>query len=121
MRRRSPPSSAGSPPARDGSATSCRRSSPRYGTTRRNALLRALARHGIEAHGRSGLNVWIPVAEESGVVQALMRKRWAVNAGERYRLQSRPAIRVTISTLTEARKFASDLAEVLTSRSAAAA
>ena len=90
-------------------------------TTRRNALLRALAKHGIAAHGRSGLNVWIPVAEESAVVQALMRKRWAVNAGERYRLQSGPAIRVTIATLTEARKFASDLAEVLMWRSAAAA
>src|SRR5438067_1113181 len=29
-------------------------------TARRRALLRALAAHGIEAHGKSGLNVWIP-------------------------------------------------------------
>ena len=28
---------------------------------RREALLSALARHGIRAQGRSGLNVWIPV------------------------------------------------------------
>src|SRR5207253_6390290 len=32
--------------------------------TRRDALVRALAAHGIEAHGRSGLNVWVPVVEE---------------------------------------------------------
>jgi DNA-binding transcriptional MocR family regulator len=82
-------------------------------TSRRTALLRALEKYGIEAHGRSGLNVWIPVAEESAVVQALMRRGWAVKAGERYRLQSAPAIRVTIATLTETRRFASDLASVL--------
>jgi DNA-binding transcriptional MocR family regulator len=85
-------------------------------TKRRGALLRALEKHGIEAHGRSGLNVWIPVAEETSVVQAMMRRGWAVKAGERYRLQSGPAIRVTIAALTEARAFASDLADMLQRR-----
>ncbi len=33
---------------------------------RRRALIEALAQHGIEARGRSGLNVWVPVAEEAG-------------------------------------------------------
>ena len=90
-------------------------------TTRRNALIRALAKYGIEAHGKSGLNVWIPVAEEVGVVQALLMRGWLVKAGESYRLQSPPAIRVTIATLTDARRFAADLAEVLQGRATAAA
>lgn len=89
---------------------------------RRNALLREITARGIEAHGVSGLNVWIPVAEESAVVQALARKGWGVKAGERYRIATPPAIRVTISTLEprEAASFANDLAEVLRPRRASA-
>lgn len=82
---------------------------------RRRALLDALAERGIEAHGVSGLNVWIPLREEHAVTQTLMSRGWAVNAGERYRLASGPAIRVTISTLTasDAQRFANDLAAAL--------
>jgi DNA-binding transcriptional MocR family regulator len=82
---------------------------------RRALLLDELAARGIEAHGASGLNVWIPVPEESAAVQALFQHRWAVTAGERYRLRTPPAIRVTISTLTreEAVRFADDLASIL--------
>jgi len=81
---------------------------------RRRALLAALQARGIEAHGASGLNVWIPLAEESAAVQALMRKGWAVKAGERYRIRSEPAIRVTIATLDprDALRFAEDLASL---------
>lgn len=81
---------------------------------RRNALLRELRARGIEAHGVSGLNVWIPVAEEIGTVQALLQRGWGVKAGERYRIATGPAIRVTISTLApkDAAKFADDLASV---------
>lgn len=84
-------------------------------TSRREALIEALHEHGIAAHGASGLNVWIPVAEETAVVQALLRKGWAVNAGERYRLTAPPAIRVTIAELAapDARRFANDLAAIL--------
>ena len=80
---------------------------------RRRALIEALARYGIEARGRSGLNLWIPVAEEAGVVNAMAAKGWAIRAGECYRIRSAPGIRVTVSTLTpeDARKFAADLAE----------
>jgi DNA-binding transcriptional MocR family regulator len=82
---------------------------------RRNALLRELRTRGIEAHGASGLNVWIPVREETPVVQALMANGWAVQAGERYRLTTGPAIRVTIATLEpkDAARFADDLARIL--------
>lgn len=87
-------------------------------TTRRNALIRALATHGIEATCRSGLNVWIAVPEESAIVQALFQRGWAVKAGERYRLAAGPAIRVTISALApaDARRFAADLAAIVTAR-----
>jgi DNA-binding transcriptional MocR family regulator len=81
-------------------------------TTRRNALVRALAARGIQAHGRSGLNVWIPVPEEAPVISALAEAGWAVRAGERYRLKSPPAIRVTTASLKpgDAEKFAAALA-----------
>jgi DNA-binding transcriptional MocR family regulator len=84
---------------------------------RRNTLLAELAQRGIEAHGVSGLNVWIRVHDESAVVRGLLDRGWAVNAGERYRIESGPAIRVTISTLdrAEARRFAADLAIIVAS------
>jgi DNA-binding transcriptional MocR family regulator len=82
---------------------------------RRNALLRALAGRNIAAHGASGLNVWIPVSEESATIQALLQRGWGVKAGERYRIASPPAIRVTTATLEppDAVRFACDLAAVL--------
>jgi DNA-binding transcriptional MocR family regulator len=82
---------------------------------RRSALLKALATRGVDAHGRSGLNVWIPVRQESAVVNALAERGWAVMAGERFRLQSPPAIRVTCSRLSpsDAERLADDLADVL--------
>lgn len=86
---------------------------------RRNALIEALAEYGIEARGRSGLNVWVPVAEETAVVQAMAEKGWAIRAGECYRIKSAPGIRVTVSTLTpdDSKRFAADLAASLRPRS----
>src|SRR5689334_901803 len=82
---------------------------------RRDALLRELRARGIAAHGVSGLNVWIPTREEAAVVQALFQRGWAVNAGERYRIASPPAIRVTVAALLprDAARFAEDLAEII--------
>ncbi|HEX6100950.1 MAG TPA: aminotransferase class I/II-fold pyridoxal phosphate-dependent enzyme [Thermoanaerobaculia bacterium] len=84
-------------------------------TERRNALLGELHARGIEAHGASGLNVWIPVSHENATVQALLHKGWAVKAGEPYRIATRPAIRVTITALEppDAARFAEDLAGVI--------
>jgi DNA-binding transcriptional MocR family regulator len=81
----------------------------------RAALIDALRSHGIDAHGTSGLNVWIPLPEESAVIQTLFQRGWAVGAGERYRIKTPPAIRVTTASLDtqDALKFAKDLAEVL--------
>jgi DNA-binding transcriptional MocR family regulator len=85
---------------------------------RRRALIEALAQHGIEARGRSGLNVWVPVAEEAAVVNAMAAKGWAIRAGECYRIKSAPGIRVTVSTLApeDTRRFAADLADSLRPR-----
>jgi len=79
------------------------------------ALIDALRAHDIDANGSSGLNVWIPLPEESAVIQSLFQRGWAVAAGERYRIRTPPAIRVTIASLeaADAHKFANDLAEVL--------
>lgn len=83
---------------------------------RRGGLLAALQRRGIRAIGASGLNVWVPVEDETSVVGALLARGWVVAAGAPFRLgESPPAIRVTIATLakSESAHLADDLAEVL--------
>ncbi|WP_406446800.1 aminotransferase class I/II-fold pyridoxal phosphate-dependent enzyme [Streptomyces sp. NBC_01613] len=70
-----------------------------YGS-RRDLLIDALAERGVEAHGRSGLNVWIPVPDETGAVARLLHAGWAVAPGARFRMSAPPGIRITVSTLT---------------------
>jgi DNA-binding transcriptional MocR family regulator len=87
---------------------------------RRGALLDALAARGIEAHGRSGLNVWVPVPDEAAVVRGLLDAGWAVAAGERFRIASAPAVRITIATLRpeEAEVLAANVEAALAPRAA---
>jgi len=82
---------------------------------RRDAFVSALAEHGIEVESRSGLNVWIPVPDETSTVQALQSAGWAVMPGAPFRLQAPPAIRVTVSSLepADAATLASSLAASL--------
>jgi DNA-binding transcriptional MocR family regulator len=79
---------------------------------RRRALIEALAHEGVQAHGRSGVNVWVPVREEALVVRALLEAGWLVTAGERFRIQTPPGVRITVATLgeDEAREIARVLA-----------
>ncbi|QLJ01612.1 aminotransferase class I/II-fold pyridoxal phosphate-dependent enzyme [Streptomyces sp. NEAU-sy36] len=69
---------------------------------RREPLIDALARRGIEAHGRSGMNVWIPVPDETTAVARLLQSGWGVAPGARFRLAGPQAVRVTVSPLTAA-------------------
>lgn len=66
---------------------------------RREAFLAALADQDIPAGAPAGLNVWVPVPDETAVVQALSEQGWATMPGAPFRLRTEPAIRVTISTL----------------------
>jgi DNA-binding transcriptional MocR family regulator len=86
---------------------------------RRQLLLTALAEYGIEARGRSGLNLLMPVPEEAALVAALLQRGWAVTPMERWRLTGPPAVRITTATLkpAEAPKLAADIADVLGRRS----
>lgn len=66
---------------------------------RRDGLITALAERGVRAYGRSGMNVWLPVADETAVVTRLLAAGWAVTAGARFRVESGPGVRITVSGL----------------------
>jgi DNA-binding transcriptional MocR family regulator len=86
---------------------------------RREALLDALERRGVRAHGRSGLHVWVPVREEAFAVRRMLEAGYAVLAGERFRLRTPPAVRLTTALLPpgEVDLVADALAEAATGRS----
>ena len=84
--------------------------------SRREHLLRALADRSIHATGASGLNVWVPVQDETATVGALLQRGWVLAAGAPFRLTGGPgAVRVTIAALQEAEsaRLADDLADAL--------
>src|SRR3954470_4465012 len=66
--------------------------------SRREAMLAALADAGLEAHGVSGLNVWVPVPDEDTVVRALLAAGHSIAAGAAFRLATPPAVRITTAT-----------------------
>ncbi|MEU3351788.1 aminotransferase class I/II-fold pyridoxal phosphate-dependent enzyme [Streptomyces sp. NPDC037389] len=82
---------------------------------RRLALAGELGRHGITARGVSGMNVWVPVRDESAVVNGLRTYGWWVAAGARFRIGSAPGVRITAAGLPPAdgRRLAADFAAVL--------
>jgi len=81
----------------------------------RAALIGELAERGIEAHGESGLNVWIPVPDETAAAMGLLARGWAVAPGSWFRVRSGPGVRVTIAGLRpgEASKLAEAVAGAL--------
>ncbi len=81
------------------------RNAEREYTKLRTALLAALSERGVPAHGRSGVNVWVPVRDETTAVTSLLGNGWAVAAGSRFRLASSPGLRITIATLRVSEVF----------------
>ena len=67
--------------------------------SRREAMLAALRAAGVEAQGASGLNVWVPVADEDTVVRALLASGYSIAAGAAFRLATPPAVRITTATV----------------------
>ncbi|MEU0074705.1 aminotransferase class I/II-fold pyridoxal phosphate-dependent enzyme [Streptomyces sp. NPDC006332] len=90
------------------------RAEERYGV-RRSAALRELRERGIEAHGASGMNLWVPVRDESAVVNGLRSHGWWVAAGARFRTAAGPGVRISVADLepADAVRLASDFAGVL--------
>ncbi len=82
---------------------------------RRSALLQEFGERGIEAHGASGMNVWVPVRDESAVVNGLRSHGWWVASGARFRLSAGPGVRISVADLepADAVRLASDFAVVL--------
>jgi DNA-binding transcriptional MocR family regulator len=66
----------------------------------RTLLRAALGERGVAAHGRSGLNLWIPVPDETVAITRLLRAGWAAAPGTRFRIRTPAGIRVTIADLT---------------------
>jgi DNA-binding transcriptional MocR family regulator len=81
---------------------------------RREALVDALAGHGITAFGVSGMNVWVPVRDEAAVVNGLRSHGWWVAGGARFRIGAAPGVRITTADLEvdEAPRLAGDFAGV---------
>jgi DNA-binding transcriptional MocR family regulator len=70
------------------------------GYTRNRTLLRAaLADRGVTSHGRSGLNVWIPVPDETVAITRLLSAGWAAATGTRFRIGTPPGMRITVANL----------------------
>jgi DNA-binding transcriptional MocR family regulator len=71
-------------------------------TRNRSLLHAALADRGVTSHGRSGLNVWIPVPDETVAITRLLSAGWAAAPGTRFRIGAPPGIRITVSSLEAA-------------------
>jgi DNA-binding transcriptional MocR family regulator len=84
---------------------------------RRRAVIAALAERGVRASGRTGINVWVPVDDETAAVTALAGRGWAVGPGSLYRLAAPPGVRLTVSNLdlADVPRLADDIAAALVS------
>lgn len=69
---------------------------------RRGELREALAARGVPTRGRTGINVWVSVPDETRAVTVLREAGYAVAPGSLYRLSTGPGIRITVSPLAAA-------------------
>jgi DNA-binding transcriptional MocR family regulator len=65
----------------------------------RELLRTALADRGVASSGRSGLNVWIPVPDETAAITRLLSSGWAAAPGTRFRIGTPPGMRITVSSI----------------------
>jgi DNA-binding transcriptional MocR family regulator len=68
-------------------------------TRTRTRLRTALAEREVTAYGRSGLNVWVPVPDETVAITRLLNAGWAAAPGTRFRIRTGPGMRITIADL----------------------
>lgn len=82
---------------------------------RRRALCEALSRRGLRAHGTTGINVWVPVPDETRAVTVLRDSGYVVAPGAIFRVSAAPGVRVTVSPLDEPsiEPFADAMAEAV--------
>jgi hypothetical protein len=66
---------------------------------RRLQLIGLLRARGVEARARSGVNAWVPVADETYAVTRLRDAGFAVAPGALYRIGTPPAVRISIGHL----------------------
>ena len=83
----------------DAAARLIRAAEERY-TGNRTRLRAALAERGVTGYGRSGLNVWVPVPDETVAITRLLNAGWAAAPGTRFRIRTPPGMRITIADLT---------------------
>ena len=68
-------------------------------TGNRTRLRAALAERGVAAHGRAGLNLWVPVPDETVAITRLLNFGWAAAPGTRFRIRTPPGMRITVADL----------------------
>jgi DNA-binding transcriptional MocR family regulator len=81
---------------------------------RRTAFVAALSEHGVHVDCDSGINLWLPVEDETTAAQNLLTRGWAVRSGTAFRLETPPGLRITTATLSpgEAEALAAGIAGV---------
>jgi DNA-binding transcriptional MocR family regulator len=68
---------------------------------RRDGLRDALSARGLEAHGTTGINMWVRVPDETRAVAVLRDAGYAVAPGSLFRVAAAPGIRITVSPLDD--------------------
>ncbi|MFZ3270323.1 MAG: GntR family transcriptional regulator, partial [Mycobacterium sp.] len=53
----------------------------------------------VASCGRSGLNVWVPVPDETAAITRLLNAGWAAAPGTRFRIGTPPGMRITVSSI----------------------
>ncbi|WP_436527088.1 aminotransferase class I/II-fold pyridoxal phosphate-dependent enzyme [Actinoplanes sp. HUAS TT8] len=86
---------------RDEAVTALIKEAARSYGVRRTTLIDMLRVQGVAASGAAGINVWVPVPDETHAVAALRDSGYAVAPGARFRISSPPGVRITVSPLDE--------------------